>query len=83
MYSIDYLDAATMGTLSPHIPPIMDLKQMLSHAEETLPPTMYLPVSSEDILYFYCYLHTYRCTYTGLFTTAFNLQDFYLGYPSW
>ena len=32
---------------------------MLSHIEETLPPTMYLPVSSEDTLHFYCYLHTH------------------------
>ena len=58
MHIMDYVDAATTGTLSPHILPIMDLKQMLSHIEETLPPTMLLPVSSEDTLHFYCYLHT-------------------------
>ena len=28
-------------------------------------------------------LTTHRYTYTGPFTTAFNLQDFYLRYPSW
>ena len=31
---------------------------MLSHIEETLPPTLHLPVTSEDILHFYRYLHT-------------------------
>ena len=46
MHIIDYIDAATTGTLSPHISPITDLRQMLSHIEETLPTTMHLPVSS-------------------------------------
>ena len=46
-------------TLSPHILPIADLKQMLSYIEETLPPTMHLPVSSENTLHLYCYLHTH------------------------
>ena len=32
---------------------------MLSHMEESLPTTMYLPVSSEDTLHFYRYLHTH------------------------
>ena len=59
MYIMDYIDAATTGTHSPHILPIMDLKQMLSHIEETLPPTVNLPVSSDDTLHFYCYLHTH------------------------
>ena len=31
---------------------------MLLHIEETLPPTMHLPVSPEDMLHFYFYLHT-------------------------
>ena len=59
MHTMDYINAATTVTLSPHILPIRDLKQMLSHIEETLPPTMHLPVSSEDTLHFYHYLHTY------------------------
>ena len=59
MHTIDYVDAATTGTLSPHILPITDLKHMLSHIEETLPPTMHLPVSSEDTLHFYHYLCTH------------------------
>ena len=49
----DYVNGAMTGTLSPHILPIMDLKQMLSNIEETLPSTMHLPVSSEDTLHFY------------------------------
>ena len=52
-HTMDYIDAATTGTLSPHILPIVDLKRMLSHIEETLPSTLHLPVSSEDILHFY------------------------------
>ena len=59
MHIMDYIDAATSGTLSPHILPITDLKQMLSYIEETLPTTMHLPVSSEDTLHFYRYLHTH------------------------
>ena len=55
---MDYINAATTRTLSPHILPNEDLKQMLSHIEETLPPTMHLPVSSEDTLHFHRYLHT-------------------------
>ena len=34
-HTMDYIDAATTGTLSSHILPIMDLKKMLSHIEET------------------------------------------------
>ena len=59
MHIMDYINAATTGTLSPHILPITDLKLMLSHNEETLPTTMYLPVSSEDTLHFYRYLCTH------------------------
>ena len=59
IHTMDYIDAATTGTLSPHILPIMVLKKMLSHIEETLPSTLHLPVSSEDTLHFYRYLHTH------------------------
>ena len=51
---MDYIDAATMGTVSAHILPIM-----LSHIEDTVPSTLHLPVSSEDTLHFYCYLCTH------------------------
>ena len=56
---MDYVNAATTGILSPHVLPIMDLQKMLSHIEETLLPTLHLPVSLEDILHFYWYLHTH------------------------
>ena len=59
MHIMDYVDAATTGTLSPHILPITDLKQMLSHIKETLAPAMHLSVSSEDTLHFYWYLCTH------------------------
>ena len=42
MHIMDYVNAATTGTLSPHILPTMDLKQMLPHIEDALPPTMHL-----------------------------------------
>ena len=59
LHIMDYINAVTTGTLSPHILPITDLKQLLSHIEESLPTTMHLPVSSEDTLHFYRYLHTH------------------------
>ena len=52
---MDYIDAATTGTLSPYILPIVDLRRMLSHIEETLPSTLHIPVSSGDTLHFYEY----------------------------
>ena len=52
-HTMDYIDAPTSGTLSPHILPIMDLKKMLSHVEETLPSTLHLLVSSKDTLHFH------------------------------
>ena len=59
MHIMDYINAATTGTHSPHILPIADLKQMLSHIEESPPTTMHLPVSSKDTLHFYRYLCTH------------------------
>ena len=59
MHTMDYVDAATTETLLPHILPIIDLKRMLSHTEETLPPTLHLTVLSEDTLHFYQYLCTH------------------------
>ena len=37
----------------------MHPKKMLAHIEETLPPKLHQPVSSEDTLHFYRYLHTH------------------------
>ena len=56
---MDYTDAATSGTLSPHILPVMDLQKMLLHISGTLPPTLHLPVSPDDTLHFYRYLCTH------------------------
>ena len=58
-HTMDYIDAATTGTLSPHILPIMDLQKMLLHISDALPPTLHLPASPDDILHFYRYLHMY------------------------
>ena len=70
-HTMDYIDAATTGTLSPHILPILDLKKMLSHMEETLLSTLHLPVSSEDTLHFYHYL----CLHVLVPTKQFLLID--------
>ena len=56
---MDYIDGATSGTLSPHILPIVDLQKMLLHISDTLPHTLHLPVSPDDTLHIYRYLHTH------------------------
>ena len=57
---MDYVDTATIRILSPHVlPPAEDLRKMLLHIKETLPSTKHVPVSSEDALHFYRYLHTH------------------------
>ena len=58
-HTMDYIDAATSGALSPHILPVIDLQRMLQHIADTLPPTLHLPISPEDTLHFYRYLHTH------------------------
>ena len=57
-HTMDYIDTATSATLSPHILPVMDLHKILLHISDTLPPTLHLPVSPDDTLRFYRYLHT-------------------------
>ena len=59
IHTIDYIGAVTTGVLSGHVLPVEDLREMLSHTEETHPPTMHLPVSSEDVPHFYRYPHTH------------------------
>ena len=59
MHTMDYIDTAMTGILSPHVLPVEDFWKMLIHIEEALPSTMHLPVSSEDTLHFYRYLHTH------------------------
>ena len=57
-HTMEYIDAATSGTLSPHVLPVIDLQRMLQHIADTLPPTLHLPISPEDTLHFYRYLCT-------------------------
>ena len=47
-HTMEYIDASTSGTLSPHVLPIIDLQKMLQHIADTLPPTLHLPISPED-----------------------------------
>ena len=58
-HTMDYIDAATSGTLSPHVLPIIDLQRMLLHIADSLPPMLHLPVSPDDTLHF----HRYLCTH--------------------
>ena len=58
-HTMDYIDAATSGILSPHVLPIVDLQKMLQHIADTLPPTLHLPISPVDTLHFYRYLRTH------------------------
>ena len=94
-HTMDFINAATSGTLSPHILPIMDLQKMLIHIEETLPPTLHLPVSSDNILHFYRYQHTHVLIANKQFLLLIDIpiQDrshqitiyeiFTLRYPTW
>ena len=58
-HTMDYINAATLGTLSHHVLPVMDLQRMLSHIADALPPMLHLPVSPDDVLHFYRYLRTH------------------------
>ena len=58
-YTKNYINAATSGTLSHHVLPVIDLQRMLQHIADTIPPTLHLPISPEDTLHFYRYLHTH------------------------
>ena len=51
-HTMDYIDTARSGTLSPHILSVMDLQKLLLHISDTLPPTLHLPVSPDDTLDF-------------------------------
>ena len=58
-HTTEYINAATSGTLSPHVLPFIDLQRMLQHIADTLHPTLHLLTSPEDTLYFYRYLCTH------------------------
>ena len=53
---MEYINAATSGTLSLHVLPVIDLQKMLQHKADTLPLTLHLPILPEDTLHFYRYL---------------------------
>ena len=57
--TMEHMDATTSGILSPYVLPVMDRQKMLQHIADTLPPTLHLPISPEDTLHFYRYLHTH------------------------
>ena len=61
-HTMDYINIATSGTLSPHVLPVLDLQRMIQHIADTLPPTLHLPISPQDTLHFYRYLHTHILT---------------------
>ena len=56
---MDYINAATSGTLSPHVLLVLDLQRILQHIVDTLPLMLHPPISPEDTLHFYRYLHTH------------------------
>ena len=58
-HTMDYMDAATSGTLSPHSLLVVDLQRMLSHKGDALLPMLHLPVSPGNALHFYRYLCTH------------------------
>ena len=66
-HTMDYINAATSGTLSPHVLPVTDLQCMLQHIADTLPPTLHLPILPEDTLHFYRYQHTHILIETNSF----------------
>ena len=59
MHAMDYIDTATTAILSCHVLPVEYLREMLMHIKVELPSTMHLPVSSDNTLHFYRYLHTH------------------------
>ena len=56
-HAMDYIDATTSGTLSPHILPMLDLQMMLTHIQDSLPSTLHLLISLEDNLHLYRFPH--------------------------
>ena len=68
-HTMDYIDAATLGTLSSHVLPVLDLQKMLQHIADTLPPMLHLSISPEDTLHFY----RYPCTHVLIENKQFLL----------
>ena len=72
-HTMEYINAATSGALSPHVLPILDLQRMLQHIADTLPPTLHLPISPEDTLHFYRYLCTHVLIENKQFLLLINI----------
>ena len=58
-HTMEYINAATSGTLSPHVLPVIFLQRMLQHIADTLLPMLHLAISPEDTLHLYKYLCTH------------------------
>ena len=58
-HTMEYINAAISGTLSPHVLPVIDLQKMLQHIADILPPTLYLPISPEDTLHLFSNQYIY------------------------
>ena len=41
-HTMEYINATTSSTLSPHVLPVVDLQKMLQHIADSLPPTLHL-----------------------------------------
>ena len=72
-HTMEYIDAATSGILSPHVLPVIHLQKMLQHIADTLPPTLHLPISPEDTLHFYRYLCTHVVIENKQFLLLINI----------
>ena len=57
-HTLDSVDAAMTGILSPYILPVEDLRAMLRYIKVQLPPVMHLPISSKNTFHFNRYLKT-------------------------
>ena len=83
-HAMDYIDAVTSGTLSPHILPMLDLQMMLTHIQDTLPSTLHLPISLEDNLHLYRFLcihvliddKQFYCSFMYLFRIDLNKSPY-------
>ena len=72
-HTMDYIDTATSGTLSPHVLPVVDLQKMLSHIADALPPMLHLLVLQDDTLHFYRYLCTHVLIRNKQFLLLFDM----------
>ena len=53
VHTMDYVDPASTNVLSPDIPPVEDMRNMLRHIESELLSMLHLPISLDNTLHFY------------------------------